>query len=199
MSKSKKFQAATSSKNTATVSFLEKYGFDIARKCYTSQLKNTPLEYIDKRIDSSSFNELSFNLKEEVLTLQFENYKKFHQEINPLSAAISFNCWKEIILKDLYQEHSYVLVKEGNVVAYILCYESEDENSIDIGYVGGKDSSKTEDNLVFYKQTLNQLFIEYSNIEIEADNVEPFAFVLLNEFEYDKNESCDTYVFDGNK
>ena len=198
LSKSKKFQIATSSKNTATVSFLEKCGFDIARKCYTPQLKLTSSEPSDRQIDFRSLDELSFSQKEEVLKLQLENYRKFHQDINPLSATISFRRWKEIILEELDQQHSYVLVKEGTMEAYILCYESEDKDSIDIGYVGGKDSRKIEEYLTFYKQALNQLFIEFSTVEIEADNVDPFAYALLNEFEYDNSESWDSYIYDVN-
>lgn len=196
--KSKKFQAATSSKNIATVSFLEKCGFDIARKCYTPQLKHTFSEPSDKQMDYKSLNELSFSQKEEVLKLQLENYQEFHQAINPLSTTISFRRWKEIILEELDQQHSYVLVKEGTMAAYILCYESEDKDSIDIGYVGGKDSRKIEEYLTFYKRALNQLFIEFSTVEIEADNVDPFAYALLNEFEYDKSESWDAYIYDVN-
>ena len=78
------------------------------------------------------------------------------------------------------------------------CYESEDKDSIDIGYVGGKDSRKIEEYLTFYKRALNQLFIEFSTVEIEADNVDPFAYALLNEFEYDKSESWDAYIYDVN-
>ena len=85
-----------------------------------------------------------------------------------------------------------------NTAAYILCYESEDKDSIDIGYVGGKDSRKIEEYLTFYKRALNQLFIEFSTVEIEADNVDPFAYALLNEFEYDKSESWDAYIYDVN-
>lgn len=198
LSKSKKFQAATSSKNTATVSFFEKCGFAIARKCYTPELKNNFLETSNKQIDYKSLNELSFSQKEDVFKLQLENYREFHQNINPLSDTISFNRWKEIILEELDQEHSYVLIKEGTLEAYILCYEGEDKESIDIGYIGGKDTSKIDEYLSFYKQALNQLFTEFSSVEIEADNVDPFAFALLNEFEYDKSESWDTYIYDVN-
>lgn len=195
LSKAKKFQAVTSSKNIATVSFLEKCGFDIARKCYTPQLKNTSSEPSDKQMDYKSLNELSFSQKEEVLKLQLENYQEFHQEINPLSDKISFNRWKEIISIDLDREHSKVFVKEGTVEAYILCYESEDINSIEIGYIGGKDTSKLKEYLSIYRQALNQLFIEFRQVEIEVDDVDPFAFALLNEFEYDKSESWDTYIY----
>lgn len=197
LSKTKRFQAATSSKNIATVSFLQECGFRLARKSYTPQLKkNISLMPSDRKSDNKSLNELSFSQSEEVLKCQLENYRKFHQEINPLSDKMSSNRWKEMISLDLDREHSKVLVKEGTIEAYVLCYESEDKSSIEIGYIGGKDTSKLEEYLAFYRQTLNQLFTEFRHVEIEADNVDPFAYALLNEFEYDKSESWDTYVCD---
>ena len=197
LSQTKRFQAATSSKNTVAVSFLEECGFHLARKSYTPQLKkNASLLLTDRKINNKSFDELSFHQSDELLKLQLENYREFHQEINPLSDKISFNRWKEMISIDLDREHSKVLVKEGTIEAYVLCYESEDKSSIEIGYIGGKDTSKLEEYLAFYRQTLNQLFTEFRHVEIEADNVDPFAYALLNEFEYDKSESWDTYVCD---
>ena len=139
LSQTKRFQAATSSKNTVAVSFLEECGFHLARKSYTPQLKkNASLLLTDRKINNKSFDELSFHQSDELLKLQLENYREFHQEINPLSDKISFNRWKEMISIDLDREHSKVFVKEGTIEAYILCYESEDINSIEIGYIGGK-------------------------------------------------------------
>lgn len=196
LSQTKRFQAATSAKNTAAVSFLEECGFHLARKSYTPQLKkNASLLLSDRKINTKSFDELSSHQSDELLKLQLENYREFHQEINPLSDKISFNRWKEIISIDLDREHSKVFVKEGTVEAYILCYESEDINSIEIGYIGGKDTSKLKEYLSFYRQALNQLFIEFRQVEIEVDDVDPFAVALLNEFEYDKSESWDTYIY----
>jgi len=197
LSKSKKFQGATSSKNIATVAFLEKCGFHPARKSYTPQLKkNASLLLSDRKINTKSFDELSLHQSDELLKLQLENYREFHQEINPLSDKISFNRWKEMISIDLDREHSKVFMREGTIEAYILCYESENINSIEIGYIGGKDTSKLEEYLAFYRHTLNQLFSEFRYVEIEADNVDLYAYALLNEFEYDKSESWDTYVCD---
>lgn len=196
LSQTKRFQAATSSKNTVAVSFLEECGFHLTRKSYTPQLKkNGSLLLTDRKINNKSFEELSFHQSVELLKLQLENYREFHQEINPLSDKISFNRWKEMISIDLDREHSKIFVKEGTIEAYILCYESEDINSIEIGYIGGKDTSKLKEYLSFYRQALNQLFIEFRQVEIEVDDVDPFAFALLNEFEYDKSESWDTYIY----
>ena len=139
LSQTKRFQAATSSKNTAAVSFLEECGFHLARKSYTPQLKkNGSLLLSDRKINIKSFDELSLYQSDELLKLQLGNYREFHREINSLSDKISYNRWKEMISIDLDREHSQVFVKEGTIEAYILCYESEDINSIEIGYIGGK-------------------------------------------------------------
>lgn len=199
LSQTKRFQAATSAKNTAAVSFLEECGFHLARKSYTPQLKkNASLLLSDRKINTKSFDELSLHQSDELLKLQLENYREFHQEINLLSDKISFNRWKEIISIDLDREHSQVFVKEGTIEAYILCYESEDINSIEIGYIGGKDANKLEEYLTFYKQALSHLFTKFKIIEIEADDVDSFAYALLNEFEYETSESWDTYIYDKN-
>ena len=195
-SQTKRFQAATSSKNTTAVSFLEECGFHLTRKSYTPQLKkNASLLLSDRKINTKSFDELSLHQTDELLKLQLENYREFHKEINPLSDKISFNRWKEMISLDLDREHSKVFVKDGTIEAYILCYESEDINSIEIGYIGGKDANKLEEYLAFYKQALNHLFTKFKIIEIEADDVDTFAYALLNEFEYETSESWDTYIY----
>lgn len=195
-SDSKKIQTAISSDNKAAISFLESCGFKRVRKSYTSVLKkNTDLSASDKKIDYVPFNHLIIEQKDEVIKLQLANYKKFHEPINPLGSTISFEEWKEIFLEDLNQEHSYVLIKESSIEAYIFCYEGDEVESIDIGYVGGKDTGKIEEYLVFYKQALDQLFTKFKNIEIEADDVDPIAYALLNEFEYETSESWDTYIY----
>lgn len=89
-------------------------------------------------------------------------------------------------------------MKEGTIEAYILCYESEDINSIEIGYIGGKDANKLEEYLTFYKQSLSHLFTKFKIIEIEAEAIDSFAYALLNEFEYETSESWDTYIYDKN-
>jgi len=195
-SDSNKLQTAISSNNRAAISFLEDCGFNRVRKSYTSVLKESiTLNASDKKVDYVSFNNLTFEQKDEVIKLQLANYKKFHEPINPLSNTISFEEWKEIILEDLNQEHSYVLIKNSSIKAYIFCYEGDGVESIDIGYVGGKDTNKVKEYLVFYKQTLNHLFTKFKIIEIEADDVDSFAYALLNEFEYDLSESWDTYIY----
>lgn len=91
------------------------------------------------------------------------------------------------------QQHSYAYVIEDTVIAYILCYKTI--NEIEIGYIGGREVDHLEHYLFFYKNCLNKIFHQFEKVYIEADNVDPFAFGVLNLFEYDKNKSFDTYIY----
>lgn len=196
LSESKKFQAAVSSKDTTAISFLENCGFHVARKCYTPVLKKLSiLRNSDKIKNFFLWSELTSEQQDEVIKLQLENYHQFHQLINPLSETISFDEWKNIVKEDLISDYSFVWSKEGKIKAYLFCYEGESRESIDIGYIGGRDVHQLEAYLSFYKKAVDKLFTAFRTVEIEADDVDVFAFALLNCFEYDKNDSWDTYLF----
>ena len=40
-----------------------------------------------------------------------------------------------------------------------------------------------------------RVLTKFKIIEIEADDVDSFAYALLNEFEYETSESWDTYIY----
>lgn len=141
-----------------------------------------------------SFDVLTDQLKLELLELQLDNYREFHQPINPLSEIISFDTWKKVVLEDLDVENSFAFINNNRVEAYILCYNGEEKDSLDIGYVGGGGAQKLEDYLPFYTSTTDKLIITFKTVEIEADGVAPFAFAALNAFEYDKSDSWDAYI-----
>lgn len=90
--------------------------------------------------------------KEELLELQLNNYREFHEAINPLSDAVSLDEWKTIVLVGLNPRHSFVSVEEGHVQAAVLCYGEDEE--IEIGYVCGKDSAHPERYRSFYQMML---------------------------------------------
>jgi len=123
-----------------------------------------------------------------------KNYKECHQKINPLNDNISFDEWKKIISRDLDEKHSFVFLKEDVVEAYVLCYKENDRTKIEIGYVGGKEVCQMETYLTFYETCLNELFNDFDQVFIEADDVVPYAFAVLNQFEYDDKKSFDTYL-----
>lgn len=190
-SKPKKFQVAISSKNKVAVSFLNQCGFKLVRKCYTPILENNHPVVCEHY---PTMQEQDVAVQNEVFALQWDNYRTFHKVINPLSERVSFHKWKELIFEDLSWEHSYVLRREGKVAAYVLCYVGETAGQIEIGYVGGRDVGALEDYRWFYKQVTNQLIQDFGMVEIEADDVDPYASALLNQYAYDQSDSWDTYI-----
>ena len=191
-SKQKKFQTSISSKDEVAISFLGHCGFGLARKCYTPILRN------DAPIISIYFptmQEQPDAIQNEVFRLQLDNYREFHQAINPLNERISFHQWKEMLCENLDLNRSYILLKDEEVVAYVLCYEGDAPGKIEIGYVGGRNISSLEEYEIFYKQVADQLIQDFGVVEIEADDVDPYASALLNQFAYDQSDSFDAYLF----
>jgi Acetyltransferases len=195
VSPTKNFQGTVQSQDTSAVSFLEKYGFYLVRKSFTPQLMERKYRVQSERnTNYYSYNELSKNQSFELIKIQMKNYKDFHYSINPLNEDLSIEKWRGLILEDLDQQFSYAYVIEGKVTAYILCYKTDNKDQIEIGYIGGREVDRLENYLSFYESCLNKIFHQFEKVYIEADDVDPFAFTVLNLFEYDKNKSFDTYV-----
>lgn len=195
VSPTKNFQGTVQSQDAPAVSFLEKCDFYLARKSFTPKLMEKKYRVQSERnTNYYSYNELSKNQSFELIKIQMKNYKDFHYSINPLNEDLSIEKWRGLVLEDLDQQFSYAYVIEGKVTAYILCYKTDNKDEIEIGYIGGREVDHLEYYLPFYESCLNRIFHQFEKVYIEADDVDPFAFTVLNLFEYDKNKSFDTYV-----
>lgn len=193
----KKFQISIQSTNESASSFLKKQGFKLARKCYTpvlKEFKSTELGSSSVEGEIISYGMVSKFNQNDAVELQLKNYIDFHQSINPLQEEITMDQWKEIVLRDLNTEHSKLLLADGTIVAYLFCYDTDNEEEIEIGYIGGKDIDTIENYLSFYKGAVEQLLSHYALVSIEADDVDPYAFTVLNCFKYDADKSLDAYI-----
>lgn len=190
-SKINEFQTAIYSTDIVAVQFLHKIGFQLARKSYESELPAVKFEEDEKTVQ---YRELDSHRKNELMKLQLQNYKDTHRKINPLNEKITLQEWKTIIATDLDKAYSFVSIKDNNIEAYILCYEGKRADEIEIAYIGGREVNDLENYLPFYKACLSKLFEHFDKVWIEADNVDPYAYVVLNLFAYDKTESFDTYI-----
>lgn len=197
LSKTKKLQTAVSSLDQTAVEFVRSCGFNLARKCYTPVLKKERTavavrkEEIGQIVPLVNASEAQI---EELVLMQMNNYKEFHQVINPLSETISVEEWKRILFGYLDETHSFLLVNKGEVEAYVLSYEGEKKDVLEIGYIGGKDKEKLSEYLPFYTDVIGQMTEQFKIVSIEADDVDPFAFAALNSFDYDERDSWDTYI-----
>ena len=96
--------------------------------------------------------------------------------------------------ENLDLNRSYVLLKDEEVAAYVFCYEGDAPGKIEIGYVGGRNISSLEEYEIFYKQVADLLIQEFDVVEIEADDVDPYASALLNQFAFDQSDSLNAYL-----
>ncbi|KAA0964945.1 hypothetical protein FQ087_01060 [Sporosarcina sp. ANT_H38] len=119
-------------------------------------------------------------------------YTETHVD-NPV-ADLSSLSWKNVILDDLIDSSSYVVVNENNVIAFSLMYEGE-ENSWELGWVGVENSDEmTLLNLVLNKQLrdANEQNIKY--IEKEVDSTCPYSLHIAKSLSYDVSETWYAYV-----
>ncbi|PRY83102.1 GNAT family N-acetyltransferase [Alkalibacterium olivapovliticus] len=189
------FQAAISSKNKEGTLFLKSLEFKLARKCYTPDLKKVSAtrSTVVKGV-VRSVEQVDETVKVQLVSLQLENYKLTHKAINPLNETISVISWRNLIFEELDQRQSMLLIANNRIEAYILCYGIEDNDEIEIGYIGGRESEAIKSYLPFYTKVIDGLISQYNTVSIEADTVDPFAYAAVNCYEYDPGESLDTYV-----
>lgn len=188
----KRLQTAISSQDTVAKSFLENCSFERVRKCYEVNL-NQP-KFNEIKPSYKTINKLSDEQKIELIRLQLANYREWHLPINALSETISFDKWKELVLEDLDEEHSYVSLKNELIEAYVITYRYDDDEARDVGYLGGRSVDSLNEYLPFYQNVISGLITTFGSVAIEADDVDPYAFGALNCFTYDENDSWDAYV-----
>lgn len=189
------FQATISSKNNEGTLFLESLKFQLARKCYTPELKkSTTDKWRDNTLKGISIEQVNEAVITQLASLHLDNYKAAHEAINPLNENMAARNWKDLIFQELDERHSTLLIKNNIIQAYILCYETEDKKEIEIAYIGGKDSNAVASYLPFYTEVIDQLLNQYATVRIEADDVDPFAYAALNCYEYDDSESLNAYI-----
>lgn len=191
-----KLQTALDSNNNNAVTFAQKCGFELGRKSYCYDVNKEilkPLEYNFSGKIIKMCNLTNMQLKN-VINLQYEDYKLNHQKINPLNENMKTDDWKRIVIEDLAIEDSYVLIKNNDITAYLLCYKL-DETWIEVGYTGNR-CNNIKDYQVFLYEVMIQLFAYYNQIELEIDSCDKSANILGGLFSYNPNISWDTYIKD---
>lgn len=190
------FQASVLSQDEASVDFLKGLGFKRARKSFTPVI-NKRIEEINgcDSMTVKTVEEAGAKHRKELTQLHLTNYILWHEEINPLNKAVSISEWQSLIFNELDETNSRLLIENERVKAYLLCYETGDAKKVEVGYVGGETTDQIPSYLSFYISVLDELIDTYEIIEIEADDVDPFAFAVLSFYEYDETDSLDTYIF----
>lgn len=194
--KPKNLQTAFDSNNINAVKFALKYGFKLVRRTYCYNVNNDMLKTFKYHISGEivELNNLTKSQVEDAVNLQYEDYKINHEKINPLNKNINLNDWKKIIFDGLIRENSYVLIKNNNIAAYLFNYKI-DATSIEIGYTGNRCNNIKEYKSFLYEVVL-KLFESYKEIELEIDDCNTDAMLLMELFTFKPDKSWDTYIKD---
>ncbi|MER2109655.1 MAG: GNAT family N-acetyltransferase [Desemzia incerta] len=196
-SDTKKLQVSVKSTDQAATNFLIKCGFELARKCYTPNLteaKISNLETSQVNGEIYSLGMVTDKIQDQAFKLQLKNYINFHKRINPLREDITTAQWKEIIIDDLNFQESKLLIKNEEIKAYVFCYSTDNSREIEIGYIDGIDIDDIKSYMPFYKKVMDDLIAQFEIVNIEADDVDPYAFAALKCYRYDASLSLDVYI-----
>ncbi len=195
MHRLERFQTAFDSNNIDAINFADSCGFHLGRKCYCYSVNEGLLIPFDYNISNPIVGLCNLSEKqiEDVVVLQYEDYKINHQHINPLSEDISMEEWKMVAFRDLVKMDSYVMLDgSNNVCAYLLSYEI-DEETIEIGHTGSR-CNNIKDYKAFLYNVVKQLFDSYKEIELEIDDCDMGANILGELFTYKPDISWDAYI-----
>lgn len=150
--------------------FVSKNGFKLMRTCYVcefsfSDMRPRPCHSKIKRAVKNRDFSWAYYL----------HYKKMHQPINPLTAT--FEEFVKILPDEVYylDEKNFAFV-EDNEIAYVLA----------------EDSLIGDDFLLAICQTI---FNNYETIVFEADDVDPIAMRLKNNFLNGFVETTETWIY----
>ncbi|MGU7887781.1 GNAT family acetyltransferase [Streptococcus suis] len=170
----KPLQVMLSSAEQERIHFLTTAGFVCKRKCYEFEV--TKQDYLGQADTSNLITARKGTALYQRSSQQiFDHYQTVHQDINPWTAS------QEDFDKDL-PELVYTDSENG---AFI-------ENN-EIAYVCGKDEQSFDS---FIQAVICQLFEQYEQISFEADDCDPIAMCLADQFQQPNKPSWDTYILE---
>ncbi|MGM5692633.1 GNAT family acetyltransferase [Streptococcus suis] len=170
----KPLQVMLSSAEQEKIHFLTAAGFVCKRKCYEFQV--TKQDYLGQTGTTNLITARKGTaLYQRASQRVFDHYQTVHQDINPWTASQEEF---EKGLPDLvYTDSENWAFVENNEIAYVC---GKDEQSFDS----------------FIQAVICQLFEQYEQISFEADDCDPIAIRLADQFRQPNKPSWDTYILE---
>ncbi|HEL1624605.1 TPA: GNAT family acetyltransferase [Streptococcus suis] len=168
----KPLQVMLSSAEQERIHFLTAADFVCKRKCYEFEV--TKQDYLSQTGTSNLSIARKGTAPYQIACQQiFDHYQTVHQDINPWTTS------QEEFEKDLpdrvYTDSENCAFVENNEIAYVC---GKDEQSFDS----------------FIQAVICQLFEQYEQISFEADDCDPIAMCLAEQFQQPNKPSWDTYI-----
>ncbi|HEM2831382.1 TPA: GNAT family acetyltransferase [Streptococcus suis] len=168
----KPLQVMLSSAEQEKIHFITAAGFVCKRKCYEFEV--TKQDYLGQTITTNLITaRKGTTLYQRASQQIFNHYQTVHQDINPWTAS------QEEFEKSLPD----LVYTDSKNCAFI--------DTDEIAYVYGKDEQTFD---FFIQAVICHLFEQYEQISFEADDCDPIAMRLADQFQQPNKPSWDTYI-----
>ncbi|HEM4051481.1 TPA: GNAT family acetyltransferase [Streptococcus suis] len=168
----KPLQVMLSSAEQERIHFLTAAGFVCKRKCYEFEV--TKQDYLGQTVTTDFIiAPKGTALYQRASQQVFDHYQTVHQDINPWTAS------QEEFEKSLPD----LVYTDSKNCAFI--------DTDEIAYVYGKDEQTFD---FFIQAVICHLFEQYEQISFEADDCDPIAMRLADQFQQPNKPSWDTYI-----
>ncbi|NQJ73469.1 GNAT family acetyltransferase [Streptococcus suis] len=168
----KPLQVMLSSAEQERIHFLTAAGFVCKRKCYEFEV--TKQDYLGQTVTTDLIIAPKGTATYQIACQQiFDHYQTVHQDINPWTAS------QEEFEKSLPD----LVYTDSKNCAFI--------DTDEIAYVYGKDEQTFD---FFIQAVICHLFEQYEQISFEADDCDPIAMRLADQFQQPNKPSWDTYI-----
>jgi len=191
--------------NTNLCHVLEKHNFNIVRRTNITKFdlsKAPPIEEVIQIYNLASYTHDVRSLQEiksdevfktQLIHLARDTYENSHT-INPLGVH-DFDVWDKLVFgEDTILEASYVVVNNGEVLAYALIHESEESNQLELGWRGTKSNESIHlIQLLTIYQAHYAKHLGYTYVQAEIDDTDPYSMVMLDYFPFAPSPTLITY------
>ncbi len=189
-----KWKAMIDSDNIAAAQWLTHMGFECARKCYIVEVEYPEMkEMPTQEMTLTPFCDLTAEQAEYLLAMIRADYARKHERVSPLNEEFGDALFAACVLGDIDNRGSVCLIENGQIEAYVCCYEGEERYTREVGYVGGRMESREK-----YRQFLlsfaDRSFETAGGLIIEADDCDEDMMEFLSLFDVLPEYSFDTYI-----
>ncbi|ALJ24360.1 GNAT family acetyltransferase [Lactobacillus gallinarum] len=179
---SKPLELLTDSKNNNLIKFLIHNGFQCKRHCFTPTVSKNYLKHsLTSDLTIQPFTQVDPKYLE-CCDLLYRYYKKTHATVAPLTANYA------TFIDEVPTKTGFYNLNQKNEIENVVFTENNE-----IAYICSINHKNCE---AFIQATLRKIFSKYNEIFFEADDTDWAATLLLDQFNFNKNESFNTYIYD---
>ena len=170
-------------------------GFHFIRKTEIINIhpQKSEIADLDREIRTVSQIKHDRNLMDSLVELCKSIYTETHLD-NPV-ADLPISSWENMILNDLIEQNSYILLSENSVIAFSFMHQGDEEDGWELGWIGVEDSSE----LTLLASLLNRQLRDavecgIVTIEKEVDTTCPYSLHIAKSLSHNVLEAWYAFI-----